>query len=128
MADRVSYIQSRPTRELTATVTHADQTATDVFTLPKGARILDWIVNVKEAFSGGDTRMGIGTSLTGYYFATGIDVSAIGKASITVAVPGVEVDDATGTPWTIAVIAAGSNTTGEADLTCLYSMNIDTRQ
>ncbi len=128
MADRVSYIKSRRTRELTAEVTHADSSATDVFTLPKGARILDWIANITEAFAGGDTRLGIGTSLTGYYFATGIDVSAVGKASITVATPGAELDYATGCPVTIAVIVGGSNTTGELDLTCLYSLNKDTRQ
>lgn len=128
MTDRVKYTNSRRVREITATVTHADTSPTDVFTLPKGARVLDWIANVKTAFSGGDTRLGIGTSLTGYLFATGVDISSAGKASITVANPGAELDYATGCPTTISVIVGGSNSAGSLDLTCLYSLNKDTRQ
>jgi hypothetical protein len=62
------------------TVTYEDTTAKRVFSLPQGAEIVDWQVNVTTAFnSSGTDLLDIGTSGSAAAYANDLDVSATGQ-------------------------------------------------
>jgi hypothetical protein len=119
MCIATKFIESRVIREITCNLTYVDTTSARVFTLPKGARLVDWIINVKTAFAGGTTTLDIGTSSDGDYFIDGVAVNAVGKASPSVLYPGYEV---TTLGLDIYANVGGSNTAGSVDITLLFSM------
>jgi hypothetical protein len=61
------------------TLAHTDTTAKDLFTLPAGAIIVEWIPNVTTLFnSDGTDQVDIGVSGTLEKFAANLDVSTTG--------------------------------------------------
>jgi len=113
------FIESRVVREITCNLTYADTTSAKIFTLPKGARLIDWVINVKTALVTGTTTLDVGIGSDGDYFIDGVAVNAIGKASPTVLYPGYEV---TTLGLDIYANVGGSNTAGSVDITLLFSM------
>lgn len=117
------FVLSRRVREITFTVPYSQTTSTLIFTLPDDARLIDWIINVRTAVSGGTAELDIGTLSTSNYFIDGVDVSSVGKASPTIAVPGY--------PTTVpnfevyANMGAG-NSAGSVDVTLIFSYAKDT--
>lgn len=116
------FVRSRRVRELVCNLTFANTTSAEIFTLPKGARVLDWIVNVKVAVAGGTTTLDTGTSADSDYFIDGVDVSSIGKAAPTLLYPGYETTAITG----VYANLGASNTAGSLDVSILFSLEIDT--
>ena len=118
------YIASRRVRELTYSVTYADTTATAMFTLPAGVRIIAWILNVKTAFSGGSNHtIDIGISGNTDYYVDGASVAAQGNVALGTALqqPGAETTEIT------PVYADGiDGSAGSVDVTCLFSQETDT--
>lgn len=120
MATTSEFKMRRPTYELSSTLTYADTTATKVFSLPDGARIIDWIVNVGTAFSGGSTHeLNVGyTSATGNEFLDSIDVSAAGKVTLTTKV---SLAGHATTSITDVYMSVVDGTAGSVLVTCLFS-------
>ena len=112
---RTNFNSARDVRELTVTLTSADTTAVELYALPKQCRIIELVANVKTAFAGSET-MNVGTADTGGYFATGIDISAVGHPTVIHFTPGVELTEVT------TVKGAVTGGTGTVDLTCIYSL------
>lgn len=117
MATATRFVASRRVREITCNVTYADTTSTKIFTLPQDFRIIDWIINVKTAVSGGTTTLDVGYVSDGDYFIDGVDVSSVGKASPTIAVPGHTSED----HLDVYANLGASNTAGSVDITCIFS-------
>jgi hypothetical protein len=120
-----SFEKSLRVRELTVTLTYADTTSAVAFSLPKNARLIDWIFNVKTAFSGGTAELDIGKSDDSDYFADGVSLASAGKVHPTTEItqPGyrtTQVQD-------IYMNVGASNTAGEVDVTLLYSIPVDRR-
>ncbi len=62
------------------TVDFNDVAAKTLFTLPEGAVIVNWVVNVSTAFnSSGDDFLDIGDDTTGNRFADNLNVGAVGQ-------------------------------------------------
>jgi hypothetical protein len=62
------------------TMAYTDTTAKNLFSLPKGAIIVAWIVNITTAFnSSGTDLLDIGKTGTAAEFADDLDVSATGQ-------------------------------------------------
>jgi len=122
--DTVDFVKTRQVREVTVTLTYEDTAAAEAFKLPLGARILGWILNVKTAFSGGTTTVDIGNVDTDYY-VDGASVASAGQTvpSTLVLHPGPELTAIT----PIYMSVGASNTVGEVDVTCLFSMVTDRR-
>ena len=116
------FINSRRVREVTCTVPYTQTTSAKILTLPEGSRILDWIPNVKTAFLTGTKTLDVGISSDADYFIDGVDVSSVGKATPTPLYPGHET---TALTEIYASVGAG-NTAGSVDVTCLFSLEIDT--
>ncbi len=121
--NEVDFSRSRQVREITINVTYSDTTSALAFQLPKGARIIDWIINVKTALSGGTTTLDIGTRTDSDYFVDGVACAAVGKASPTLLYPGHEV---TALVEEVYMNVGASNTAGSIDVTCLFSLEEDT--
>ncbi len=113
------FVESRVVREITCNVTYADTTTAKIFTLPKGARIIDIIVNVKTAFAGGTTTLDVGKTSDGDYYIDGVAVNAVGKASPSLLHPGAEI---TTLGEDIYANVGAGNTAGSLDITLLFSM------
>lgn len=63
-----------------ATVEYTDTTAKNLFTLPEGAVIVDWSVNVSTAFNdGASNQLDIGITGTADYFANNLNVGSVGQ-------------------------------------------------
>lgn len=116
------FISSRRVREITCTVPYTQTASAKIITLPASSRILDWIINVKTALVTGTTTLDVGTSSDADYFIDGVDVSSVGKASPTLLYPGHE----TATLTEIYASVGAGNTAGSIDVTCLFSLEIDT--
>jgi len=125
MATTSSFVQKRRTFEISVTLTYADTTSAKMFTLPAGTRLLHWLVNVKTVFVTGTTELDIGISSDGDYYVDGCSLAAAGfvSPSTTVIHPGAELTAITD----IYMNVGASNTTGEAMVTCVFSMEQDTR-
>lgn len=119
MATTTDYVKLRTVKELTVTLTYSDTTSAKMFTLPKGARILGWDVQVVTAFSGGTTDLDIGTKSDSDYFVDGADLSAAGQVALGTALKQCkpELTEATG----IYMNVGSGNTAGEVKVTCLFS-------
>lgn len=107
---------------LSNTLAYTDTTAKAMFTIPDGAVIVDWIVNVTTLFdSDGTDQVDIGVSGTQEKFAADIDVSTAGlKTSGIVAaeIGGVQ----SGAQAVTAIYAAGGSAAsqGAATIICRY--------
>lgn len=105
-----------------ATVTYVDTSNTDLFDLPPNSYVLDTLVDVVTAFSGGESQLldlGI-KNLAGTdadYFANDIDVSATGRRSVTNLNNGIKLDDR---PVTFTAQVASGDSAGEANIAVLY--------
>jgi hypothetical protein len=122
MCDEVRFQHNRDVRELTITITYADTSAGLAFKLPKGARIITWVLNVKTAFAGGTTTIDIGTRADTDYFIDGLTINAVGTVPLlitTVKHPGHVV---TALMEEIFMNVGAGNTAGSVDVTCIYSI------
>lgn len=122
MCDEVKFQHNRDVRELTITITYADTTAALAFKLPKGARIITWVLNVKTAFAGGTTTLDIGTRADTDYFIDGISVANKGTVPFLIGdvlYPGHVV---TALMEEIFMNVGAGNTAGSVDVTCIYSI------
>lgn len=64
-----------------ADIAYSDTTAKKLFTLPKGAEIVAWQVNVKTAFNdSGTDLLDIGDGVSANHFADNLNVSAVGQS------------------------------------------------
>ena len=120
MATTSSFKMRRPVYELSSTLTFADTTATKVFSLPDGARIIDWIVNVGTAFTGGATyQLNVGsTSATGNEFLATVSVATAGKVTLTTHV---SLAGHVTTAITDVYMAVTDGTAGSVLVTCVFS-------
>ncbi len=111
---------NRDVRELTVTLDYEDTTAQDLFKLPNNARILEWVVNVTTAFSGGTATLDVGKEGDTDYFIDGQAVSSVGMADLTTALakPGEELSALT----QIQALVGSGNSAGELELTCVFSI------
>lgn len=107
-----------------ATLTYSDgDTNTELFDLPANSYVVDVIVDVITAFSGGASQqldVGIknadGTDAD--YFANNVDISSTGRASVTLLKGGRDLGDR---PVTVtAQASADDNTAGSVNITVLY--------
>ena len=119
MATETKFVESRVVREITIALTYSDTTSAVVFTLPKGARLLDWVINVRTAFAGGTTTIDVGKTGDGDYYIDGCNINAVGKASPSLLKPGEEISTLGEDIY--ASVGAG-NTAGSLELTLLFSM------
>jgi hypothetical protein len=124
MATTSSFKESRVLRAITVTLTYADATSAEMFQLPKNARIVDWVVNVRTAFSGGTTTLDVGTASDPDYFIDGISLASVGKTALSTALkkPGEKLSDITA----VYANVGASNTAGEVRLTCLVALEQET--
>jgi hypothetical protein len=123
MATTTSFVKSRNVRAAIFTLTYADTTSAEMFKLPANALILDWIVNVQTAVSGGTTTLDVGTSADGSAYLNTVTVSAKGKVTLTtqVADPG----DETSVVTPIYANLGASNTAGAVQVICVYALDVD---
>jgi len=125
MATTTEFVKSREVREMTVTLTYADTTSAEMFKLPDDARVIDWVINVVTAFSGGTTELDVGTSSDSDYYVDGASLATLGLAAIgnTLKKGGAEMTAVTA----IYMNVGATNTVGEVDVTCLFSMVTDRR-
>jgi hypothetical protein len=114
------FKERRTLREITVTLDYTDTSAVELFTLPKSARIVDFVVNVRTAFSGGTTTLDVGKTDDTDYFIDGLDVSSVGKAALSTSVvkPGEKLSDIT----TLKALVGAGNSAGSLRLTCVFSV------
>ncbi|MCP4537692.1 MAG: hypothetical protein GY832_11135 [Chloroflexi bacterium] len=120
-----SFIQSRPTREVTITLDHTDSEMEKRFRLPAGSRLIDFIVNVKEAFAGGvEQFLFVGTLTEG--ILEEVSLATEGRVTITNELmrPGYETTEVTNI---YAFVSDDGNTAGEVDVTFIFSTRKLTR-
>ncbi len=120
MATTSSFKMRRPIYELSSTLTYSDTTATKVFSLPDGVRIISWVINVGTAFTGGATyQLNVGyTSATGNEFLTGVSVATAGQVGLSTEVSLAGHVTTTITPVYMAVT---DGTAGSVLVTCVFS-------
>jgi len=125
MATVESYKKSRRVREVSVTLTYADTTSSEMFKLPRGSRIVEWLVKVSTAFSGGTTTLDIGLSSDGDYFVDGVSLATAGYVALGTAavVPAYETTDIT----PIYMNVGAGNSAGEVEVTCKFSQVVDRR-
>jgi len=119
------FKERKTLREITVTLDYADTSAVELFSLPKNARIVDWVVNVRTAFSGGGTTtLDVGKTSDTDYFIDGLDVSSVGKAALGTALKkgGEKLSDIT----TIKGLVGSGNSAGSLRLTCVFSVDQET--
>ena len=122
MCEEVKFQHNRDVRELTITITHSDTTAALAFKLPKGARIITWVLNVKTAFVGTTTTLDIGIRTNTDYFIDGISVANVGTVPLLITdvlVPGHVV---TALMEEIFMNTGAGCSVGSVDVTCIYSI------
>jgi hypothetical protein len=120
MATTSSFKMRRPIYELSSTLTYADTTATKVFSLPDGARIISWVVNVSTAFTGGATyTLDVGyTSAVGNEFLDGVSVATAGQVGVSTEVL---LAGYVTTAITDVYMAITDGTAGSVLVTCVFS-------
>ena len=124
--DSKSFEKRLRVHELTTTLTYADTTSAEAFRLPRGARLIDWLVNVKTAFSGGTTELDIGSSSDPDSIADGISLAAAGRVTLTTQIVQPGYRTTTQSTGVYMNVGAG-NTAGEVDVTLLFSYPVDSR-
>lgn len=96
-----------------ATLAYTDTTAKTLFTLPAGAIIVDWILNVTTAFNdSGTDQVNIGITGTAAKFASALDVSSAGLKTTGVVAAEIGAVQAAATP--VLGIFAGQNANASA--------------
>jgi len=121
---RTNYIQSRRVREITATITYADNgTTVNLCEIPAGGRVISIIPNVKVGLDVAPL-VDIGTPDDADYFAAAVDMSLVGVASLIALHPGENLHN----PTVITATVGAANTAGECALTILFSHEKDTNQ
>lgn len=125
MATTTKFVKSRRVREATVTLTYADTTSAEMFRLPEGSRVTQWIINVATAFSGGTTELDIGTGSDSDYYVDGASLATQGLAAVGDALKqaGAETTAVT----SIYMNVGADNTAGEVNVTCLFSLSTDRR-
>jgi hypothetical protein len=118
-ADDLYVAQANALQAQRATIAHTDTTAKDLFTLPAGAIIIAFVVNVTEAFddSGSSDLLDIGDGTTADRFVADQDVGSAGLALVPSA------DDAALSAATViqGLYTPGTGATaGAATITALY--------
>lgn len=107
---------------LRATVAYTDTTAKTLFTLPAGAIIVDWVVNVTTLFNdSGTDQLDIGVSGTLEKFAANIDVSSAGLK--TTGIVAAEIGAVQASATVVQAIFTGQNANanaGAATIMCRY--------
>lgn len=123
MATTTSFVKSRNVRAAFFTLAVTDTTSAEMFKLPANALILDWIVNVQTAVSGGTTELNVGKSDDEDAYLDAVTVSSKGKVTLTtkVADPG----DETSVVTPIYASLGAGNTAGAVQVICLYALDID---
>jgi len=95
--------------------------ARNLFTLPKNAHVLFFLVNVTMAFNGSGTDLlDLGKVGSAEYFAADVDLSSVGQAFVIQSGLG----DIGSSPVVVNGTYADQNsdaTTGVAQITCVYS-------
>ncbi len=115
------FTKSREVREMTVTLDYTVSEELRLFLLPAGSRIIDWHVSVKEAFAGGAVQeLAVGTN--DEPILEGVSLATAGRVALTTELvqPGFETTKVTGI---YAMIDDDTNTAGEVDLTCVFSVN-----
>lgn len=80
--DASGYASGGAVTTLRATLAYTDTTAKALFTIPAGAYITAWVINVTTAFNdSGTDLLDIGVSGTQQKFAASVDVSSTGLKS-----------------------------------------------
>ena len=105
-----------------ARVTFANTTTANLFKLPKGAVIVDFIVNVRTAFnSSGTDLLDIGDASTGNRFKNDLDVASSGQ-TVTGWVVGELFTPLTDETQITAIYAqsVADASAGSADIACIY--------
>lgn len=125
MATTETYKKSRRVREISTTLTYADATSAEMFSLPRAARILDWVVTVGTAFSGGTTELDVGLSNDGDYLIDGAALNTAGRVALTTVVMQAGYETSEVTP--VYMNVGAGNTAGEVTVTCLFSQVVDRR-
>lgn len=126
MATTTTFSKHLRVHELTVTLTFADAVSAKMFSLPRYARLLDWVINVKTAFAGGTAELDIGSAADPDSIADGINVSAAGRVYPTTEIvqPGYRT---TLQSEDIYMNVGASNTAGEVDVTLKFSYPVDSR-
>jgi hypothetical protein len=98
---------------LRATLAFGDTVAKALFTIPAGAIIIDWVINVTTAFDDtGTDQVDIGVSGTAEKFAANLDVSTTGLKTTGVVAAEIGAVQATAQP--VLGIYAGQNANAAA--------------
>lgn len=107
---------------LRATLAFGDTTAKSLFTIPAGAIIVDWILNVTTAFnSDGTDQVDIGISGTAEKFAADVDVGSTGLKSTGVVAAQIGAVQATAQAVQGIYAAGGSEANaGAMTILCLF--------
>lgn len=105
-----------------ATVDFEDTDAKTLFTLPKGAMVVGWLIDVSTAFDAGDSNtLNIGNDTTADAYASGLDVGSTGQLNTGLVAGTLGVPLAADTPITATYVPAGvAPSQGEATLICLF--------
>lgn len=117
MATTTEWVKGLPVTVVRFTLTYADTDAAIMVTLPENAIIVDYVFNVKTAFSGGTTQANLGTSSTATELVSGLSVASKGIARPTteVALPGHKTTALTNVYGKVGA----SNTVGEVEVALL---------
>lgn len=107
---------------LRATLAHTDTVAKALFTIPAGAIIVDWIVNVTTLFDDtGTDQVDIGITGTAEKFAANIDVSTAGLKTTGIVAAQIGVVQATAQAVIAAYAGQNANAAaGAAVIMCRY--------
>ena len=100
-----------------ATIRFSDTTAKNLFTLPKNAFVMYFLVDVDTAFNGAGTDfLDLGKSGNATYFANDVDVSAANQILVMES----NLGDIGSSVIQVTGIYAGAATAGLATVTCVY--------
>lgn len=111
-----------------ASVAYTDTSAKDLFTLPTGAVIVQWVVNVETAFNDtGTDLLDLGVSGTADQYASNLDVSSAGQiVTGFVAGQALQFDTPLTAPVVVQATYTGANTdpdAGLAQVACVYYLS-----
>lgn len=114
------FVKSRQVREVTVTLAYSDTSSTELFKLPKSARVLGYAVGVQTAFDGGAT-LSVGTSSDADHYIQTLDVTSAGNLDITASDTQNAADEMSSVTSLYGIIN-GSPTQGSLELTVLFSL------
>lgn len=107
--DASGYVTGGGVTTLRATLAYTDTTAKALFTIPAGAYIVQWVLNVTTAFdSDGTDLVDIGITGTAEKFAANVDVAATGLKTTGVVAAQIGAVQATAQP-VLGIYAAGGS-------------------